>query len=87
VNWLQKLVGGAAPGETPNSIESESRSWVLRCKCGHETSVWDMGGIRWKACGRPYRLCRCGRCRKLVWGRLYRKRLDVDGPPVMRAGE
>lgn len=82
MNWLQKLLSGAAPGREPNSIEAESRAWVLRCKCGHETSVWDKGGIRWKACGRPYRLWRCGKCRKLVWGRLYKQRLDADDPPA-----
>ena len=45
-------------------IEAESRRWIMRGVCGHEVSVWDAGGVRWKARGNAhvYRTCPvCGR--------------------------
>jgi hypothetical protein len=70
-NLLLKLVSE----ERAAAIEKESRQWVLRCPCGQERSVWDMGGLRYKAAGNPRRLTRCPSCRKREWHTLIR-RLD-----------
>ena len=56
------------PKKWAASMEADSCNWVMRCDCGHETSVWEMGGIRWKACGRPRRFGRCAKCGKTFWG-------------------
>ena len=46
-------------------VERESREWMVEClNCGHAESVWDRGGIRYKASGtkRVYAHCRaCGK--------------------------
>src|SRR5690606_32397680 len=55
------------------SLRAESQSWVMRCPCGAETSVWDMGGVRWKAAGEPRRMGRCGTCGRNFWGQVYRR--------------
>ena len=39
-----------------DSIERHSRSWRMTCPCGHSTSVWERGGIRWYAAGEPSRM-------------------------------
>jgi hypothetical protein len=55
-------------------MEAESRQWLVRCMtCGHETNVWDMGGVRYKAAGssRALMFCKpCGRrrCHLIYWG-------------------
>ena len=57
---LQKLVVSILPKKWAASVESESRTWIIRCSsCGLERSVWEAGGIRWKAAGtaRRYLLC------------------------------
>jgi hypothetical protein len=30
--------------------------------CGREASIWDLGGIRWKAAGAPRRRLNCSAC-------------------------
>lgn len=45
--------------------ETESRKWVAACpRCQRENSVWDVGGIRYKAAGRPTMMARCPDCGK-----------------------
>ncbi len=59
-------------------IEAESRTWMMRCpRCGHETSVWDNGGMRYRALGTVYRLGRCRGCSRVGMLRVYRRE-DAD---------
>lgn len=54
------------PAETKRKAEAESRQWIGRCKhCGADNSVWDIGGLRYGAAGRPTKLARCPKCRKV----------------------
>lgn len=56
------------------AMETESRAWVVRCpKCGAERSVWDMGGIRYKARGSSRWYRRCPGCGKRAWLKVYWK--------------
>jgi hypothetical protein len=64
VEWL--------PSRLRSSIEAESRQWKLRCGCGAERSVWEAGGIRWKARGNPRTLLRCPACGKITWQECFR---------------
>jgi hypothetical protein len=48
-------------------MEAESRAWKMRCTCGAQTSVWERGGIRWKAKGSPRRRARCEACGQTTW--------------------
>jgi ribosomal protein S27E len=67
------LIKRASPA-TAARMEAESRTWMVRCrKCGNERSIWDTGGLRYKAAGRPKRLIRCSRCERLRWADVYRK--------------
>lgn len=71
---IQKLVTGRASPSTRTAMEEESRSWMVRCPyCGHERSVWEMGGVRYKAAGNPRKLMRCPQCSKVAWHKVYRK--------------
>ncbi len=54
-------------------IEAESRAWMLRCpRCGYQISVWDHGGMRYRARGKAYRMGRCRGCGQVGMLRLYR---------------
>lgn len=68
-NLFLKLVSE----ERAAAIEKESRQWVMQCPCGYERSVWDMGGLRYKAAGSPKRLTRCPSCRNREWHTLVRR--------------
>jgi hypothetical protein len=65
MSQFQKFITSLVPRSWAASMEAESRQWMARCEaCGHERSIWDSGGIRWKAAGNPRRLMRCPQCGK-----------------------
>lgn len=69
MSWLQELFGRLSPGE------AESREWMIRCpRCDAERSMWEAGGVRYKAAGRKRTLARCRACGRLVWAIIERKR-------------
>jgi DNA-directed RNA polymerase subunit RPC12/RpoP len=74
---IQKFLMGVLPARWAAAMESESRSWKVRCPCGAETSVWDLGGIRWGAAGQPKRYLKCQKCGQATWHTLYRERPDA----------
>jgi len=62
-----------APSSTAEAMEAESREWVMTCqRCGHEQSIWDAGGIRYKAAGEPVRRARCAGCGEKCAHRVHR---------------
>ena len=70
---VQTLLTSVLPADMARRMEEESRAWVMRCPEGHEVSVWDAGGVRYKARGRPTRLHRCKQCGKLRMMKLYKR--------------
>jgi len=74
VSFIQKLVISIVPRSWAASMEAESRAWKARCReCGHERSIWDLGGIRWKAAGTPRRLLPCPRCNRTTSHEVHRR--------------
>lgn len=71
---IQRLLRAVLPARLADAMEAESRTWILRCDhCGEDRSVWDLGGVRWKAAGRPRLLRRCARCGRRSWQRMTRR--------------
>ena len=70
---LQKLFTSIVPRQWAADMEAESRAWQIKCgNCGFEKSVWDSGGIRWKAAGTPRRYIRCANCGQLSWHTIHK---------------
>ncbi len=69
---VQDLITSLLPRKWAESIETESRAWMMQCPCGNEISIWDAGGIRYKAAGNPRRLYRCPVCGERTMHRLYK---------------
>ena len=55
------------------SMEAESRQWQSDCACGHTFSIWDAGGIRFKAAGSPTTRLRCPACGDAAMRKLQRR--------------
>ena len=67
----QRLVTRLVGPETAAAMEAHSRAWLVRClKCGHQRSVWELGGIRYKAVGEQRNLMRCPSCGALSWHKM-----------------
>jgi len=70
---IQKLLTKLLSPKAAADMEAESRSWMAQCpSCGFERSVWEMGGVRWKAAGNPRWYRRCPECGKAGWHKVYR---------------
>lgn len=70
----QKLITGAVSPSLREKMEAESRTWMVQCPtCHFERSVWETGGIRYKAAGNPRRLMRCPNCMRLGWHKIYKR--------------
>ena len=70
---LQKFFTKILPAAWAKDMQAESRQWMVRCTCGYEQSVWELGGIRWKAKGNPKQLRRCPQCGQQTWHTITRK--------------
>jgi hypothetical protein len=78
MSFIQKLFRAFLSEASAKSMEAESREWMCTCPCGHSRSVWEMGGVRWKAAGNPRRLLKCPACGQTTWHMVARK---PHGPP------
>lgn len=76
VTTVQHLAKKLLPEKTAAAMEAESRQWRVVCACGHDRSIWDLGGIRYKAAGNPRKLMKCPACGKRTWHRVSKP------PPV-----
>jgi hypothetical protein len=80
--WMRNLLLRFYPRSWAAAMEAESREWMVRCRtCGAERSIWELGGVRWKARRKSkmwmFRLCSdCGRWR---WHDVYRRKQTALG--------
>lgn len=74
---VRNIILSIVPKSWALSMEAESRAWMMKCEgCNHEISVWDAGGLRWKAKGNPRRMILCNGCGQLKMHTTYLKSSD-----------
>lgn len=74
LTFWQKVIKAVTSSKTFAEIEAESKAWKVQCSnCKHECSIWEMGGIRWKAAGNPRVNRVCPNCLQLNWHTVYKK--------------
>ncbi len=81
MSFVQRLIQRFAPDRAAE-IERESREWFVVCpECGRSASLWELGGVRYKAASKGKRiLARCSGCGKRVMARVERRRPDPGNP-------
>jgi hypothetical protein len=64
MTFMQKLFMKVLPKSWAEQMRADSEAWRVRCcTCGESRSIWELGGIRWKAYSSGKRtLIRCTRC-------------------------
>jgi ribosomal protein S27AE len=71
---LRDIILWFMPPAMKADAEADSRKWVATCpRCQTESSVWEMGGIRYKAYGTKTSLVRCPKCGKNSFMRIHKK--------------
>lgn len=73
---LRGVIMWFMPAGMKKAAEADSRAWAGECKhCGAINSIWDLGGIRYKASGEPTMRIKCRGCGKFGFS-TFRKRPD-----------
>lgn len=74
LSFIQRVIRFLS-GNWAGDMEAESRKWIAACReCGAEKSIWDHGGIRWKASGSKSSRLKCERCGRITWQQItYRE--------------
>jgi hypothetical protein len=86
----QRMALSGASEEKRARIEEESSLWMVQCgHCGFEASVWDLGGVRYRARGTKTTRRRCPECgkrgvHKTYWAGTGDRRTDTVDAPVGR---
>lgn len=71
---LRKLIFALVSKKTAQAMETESRRWTFICKnCGKETSIWEIGGIRYKAVGNQKTYMKCPACGVRAWQQWFKR--------------
>ena len=67
------------PKSWRDSAIADSKTWQTRCTtCNHESNVWDLGGMRWKAIGEPLTSFKCSVCGKVRMHKLSKTIVRSD---------
>jgi hypothetical protein len=70
---IPRFLKAVFPNLWAEDMERESRAWMMRCSvCNAEKSVWDNGGVRWKASGSSKMKVKCDRCGQNTWQSIYK---------------
>ncbi|MBL9184660.1 MAG: protein kinase [Verrucomicrobiaceae bacterium] len=81
LSGMQSFFQRWCPASWFEKMKAESQAWHLVCDCGHATSVWDRGGIRYGASGKPMKLMSCPACGKFTTHRMeWRGEGGPDNP-------
>lgn len=68
LSFTQKLMRWISSKEMFETMERESKTWMVQCSnCKHEKSIWDIGGIRSGASGKPVLYIKCSNCGEKNW--------------------
>ncbi|NUM43241.1 MAG: hypothetical protein HUU38_00930 [Anaerolineales bacterium] len=66
MSLIQNLIRSLLPAKLAADMEADSKRWVLTCpNCNHVQSVWEIGGVRYKAFSKGKRTgIRCLNCKQ-----------------------
>ena len=65
LSGAQKFVKWFSSSSKFEKMMAESKEWKFTCNnCGQTSSIWDVGGIRYKAAGNPSIRVKCPHCQK-----------------------
>ena len=69
----QKLIRFFTSKSLFAKMEQDSKTWIFDCECGQTSSIWDIGGVRYKGKGNPKSLVKCPHCGKTAMRKVHKK--------------
>jgi ribosomal protein L37E len=71
LSLVQRIARALVSARMFAAMEEASRKWTVECPhCGFGRSVWELGGIRYKAAGTPRQHGRCLQCGRNGWHKI-----------------
>ena len=72
LSLAQKIAKFFSSASLFQKMMEDSKRYRFTCSCGKETSIWDIGGIRYKAAGKPITGVKCPLCGKFSMQKIYK---------------
>jgi hypothetical protein len=72
LSTAQKIVKFFSTTSKFEKIMEESKRYKFDCKCGNTSNIWEIGGVRYKAVGKPTTLVKCPYCGKIAMRKIYK---------------
>jgi len=70
----QKIAKFFSSAKTFEKMKQDSSQWGFTCStCNERTSIWEIGGIRYKAKGNPRTRIRCPKCETISIQRINKQ--------------
>lgn len=70
---IQRFFLAIFPRAWAEEMRAESQAWQVRCTCGFQRSIWELGGILWKAKRRKrWSFVQCPACGRRSWHTIYK---------------
>ena len=70
---LRDVILAVMPARWGAAAVASSKEWRVEFKgCPHQSTIWDIGGLRWKAAGSFTTRARCPTCGKVSWAKSSR---------------
>lgn len=72
LSGVQRMLQRRTSPELFAAMERESRLWMAECpNCRADTSIWELGGTRYRAMGEPRKRMRCPKCGQTGFMRVH----------------
>ena len=72
LSGAQRFVKWFSSSARFEKIMNESKQWKFTCDCGNTSSIWDAGGVRAGASGKPSVMVKCPACGKAKMQKLFK---------------
>lgn len=72
LSTAQKILRFFTSASLFEKMKADSERYRFDCDCGKTSSIWEIGGIRYKAYGKPTSLVRCPQCGKTAMRKIYK---------------
>ena len=68
----QKIMQFFSSASLFEKMKEDSKRYRFTCSCGKESSIWDIGGIRSRAAGKPTSGVKGPHCGKFAMRKIYK---------------
>lgn len=73
LSTAQKIIRFFSSAKFFEKAKADSKRWYFNCECGHEFTIWDIGGVKYKGTGNKKMYVKCPKCKKAAFRQVQRR--------------